>query len=277
MTVKHWGENPVGTWTIRVSDQGASSNFNGSFLGWNMVFWGSAVDPTKTTLFEVPLDEVDVVLPPHESPPPPPPSSSMASPTSTERGRPTAHLPGDHGEAPGENTNATFPGSEDAAVSPFPSPSPSGTSTPTADEGWFSDMSNLVKSQAWFFGAVGAVAVFGLGLGVYFWRRRVQARRLRDYSSLPEGDELPMSGVRGGRLAGGGGPRTKELYDAFGEVSDGEEEDADEQTRLRSGYEDEHRAGGSRGQYRDEPEGAPLGGAASPDKGSDGSWEHASS
>ncbi|KAJ7827516.1 hypothetical protein B0H14DRAFT_3873676 [Mycena olivaceomarginata] len=250
MTVKHWGENPVGTWTIRVSDQGASSNFNGSFPGLE-----------HGTLCSRRMNR----LPRRHR------ASSMASPTSTERGRPTAHLPGDHGEAPGENTNATFPGSEDAAVSPFPSPSPSGTSTPTADEGWFSDMSNLVKSQAWFFGAVGAVAVFGLGLGVYFWRRRVQARGLRDYSSLPEGDELPMSGVRGGRLAGGGGPRTKELYDAFGEVSDGEEDDADEQTRLRSGYEDEHRAG--------RVEGAVSGrarrvrrweDAASPDKGAMG-------
>ncbi|KAJ7256538.1 kex protein [Mycena haematopus] len=283
MSVKHWGEDPVGEWTIKVSDQGPGSKFNGSFLGWNMMFWGSAVDPTKTTLFEVPLDEVEIMLPPHESPPAPPPSSSMVVPTTTKQhAKPTAHLPGDHGDAPGENTNATFPGQQEDTTNTTNSSVPSGSSTPTADEGWFSDMSNLLKSQAWFFGALGAVAVFGLAAGLYFWRRRVQARRLRDYSSLPEGDELPMSGVRGGRLAGGGG-RTKELYDAFGEVSDGEEDDADEQTRLRSGYEDDNRAGGSRGQYRDEPgtEGGAshsrAGGAASPDKGSDGSWEHASS
>ncbi|KAF7338016.1 PHOMO B domain-containing protein [Mycena venus] len=286
MSVKHWGENPVGEWTIKVSDQGPGSKFNGSFLGWNMVFWGSAIDPSKATQYEVPLDEVDVVLPPHESPPPPPPSPTMSAATSTKQhAKPTAHLPGDHGDAAGENTNATFPGQQEDTTIPSVSPLPSGSSTPTADEGWFSDMSNLVKSQRWFFGAVGAVAVFGIAAGLYFWRRRVQARRLRDYSSLPEGDALPMSSVRTGRLAGGG-PRTKELYDAFGEVSD-DDDDADEQTRLRSGYEDDHRAGGSRGrpgQYRDEPEvegdGAShsrAGGAASPDKGSDGSWEHASS
>ncbi|KAJ7940288.1 peptidase S8/S53 domain-containing protein [Mycena leptocephala] len=275
MSVKHWGEDPVGEWTIKVSDQGSSSN-NGSFLGWNMVFWGSAIDPSKTTLFDVPQDEVDVVLPPYESPPP---SPTMSAVTSTKQhAKPTAHLPGDHGDAAGENTNATFPGQEDTAV-PSLSPSPSASHSPTADEGWFSDMSNLVKSQAWFFGAIGMVVVFGLAAGLYFWRRRVL--RLRNYRSLPEGDELPMSGVRGGRLSGG--PRTKELYDAFGEVSDDDEDDADEQTRLRSGYEDDHRVGGSRGgpaQYRDEPEGGAshsrAEGAASPDKGSDGSWEHAS-
>ncbi|KAJ7766898.1 peptidase S8/S53 domain-containing protein [Mycena metata] len=279
MSVKHWGENPVGDWSIKVNDQGPASGHNGSFLGWNMVFWGSAVDPSKTTLFEVPSDDDDTVLPPHETPRPKPPTPT----TTKQHTKPTANLPGDHGDAPGENTNATFPGQpqEDTTI-PSASPSPSGTSTPTADEGWFSDMSGLLKSQAWFFGAAGAVVIFGLAAGIYFWRRRVRMRK--DYATLPA-DELPMSGVRGGRVGGGG--RTKELYDAFGEVSDDDEE-ADEQTRL---YEDEQGASGSRGrtpgQYRDEPEGAGAaatashsraGGAASPDEGSpsDGSWEHAS-
>ncbi|KAJ7085743.1 peptidase S8/S53 domain-containing protein [Mycena belliarum] len=278
MTVKHWGENPVGDWTIKVSDQKSPAH-NGSFLGWNMILWGSSIDPSKATLYEVPLDDADVVLPPHETPPPSPTSSAAIS--TKQHAKPTAHLPGDHGDAPGENTNATFPGQADTTI-PSPSPSLAASSTPTADEGWFSDMSNLVKSQAWFFGAVGAVAVFGIAAGVYFWRRRVQ-QRLRNYSTLPEGDELPMSGVRGGRLSGG--PRTKELYDAFGEVSEDEEDDADEQTRLRAGYDDDAPAGVARGppsQYRDDPEiggSHPRTGATSPDEGSpsDGSWEHASS
>ncbi|KAJ6618790.1 peptidase S8/S53 domain-containing protein [Mycena sp. CBHHK59/15] len=278
MSVKHWGEDPVGQWTIKVSDQ-ASEAHNGSFLGWNMAFWGSAIDASKATLYDVPSDDADTVLPPHETPPPTP-TTSLATSTKTHS-KPTAHLPGDHGTAPGENTNATFPGQEDTAV-PGGLPSPSPSTTPTADEGWFADMSTLVSSQAWFFGAVGAVALFGLAAGVYFWRRRVLRLRLRDYATLPAGDSVPMAGVRNGRL--GGGPRTKELYDAFGEVSDDdEEEDADEQTRLRSGFADD--AGGSRGRppvYRDEPEvgvsRSRATGAASPDEGSpsDGSWEHAS-
>jgi len=234
-----------------------------------MVFWGSAIDSSKATLYEVPHDDADTALPPHDTPRP---SPTMSAATSTKQhAKPTAHLPGDHGDAPGENTNATYPGQEDTTI-PSASPSPTSPSTPTADEGWFSDMSNLLKSQAWFFGAVGAVAIFGIAAGIYFWRRRVL--RLRNYSTVPEGDELPMSGVRNGRLSGG---RTKELYDAFGEVSDDDEDDADEQTRLRPDYGDEPR--GRPSQYRDEPEHsrAGLGGAASPDEGSpsDGSWEHA--
>ncbi|KAJ7490960.1 alpha-1,2-mannosidase, putative subfamily [Mycena latifolia] len=122
----------------------------------------------------------------------------------------------------------------------------------SADEG---DMSNSsVKSQAWFFGAVGTLAIFCIAAGIYFWRHRV--RRLRDYATLPAGDE--------------------------------DDEDADEQTRLRARYGDDARAqaAGSRGrlsQYRDDPEmGAShsrAGGATSPEERSpsDGSWEHASS
>ncbi|KAJ7074135.1 peptidase S8/S53 domain-containing protein [Mycena amicta] len=252
------GENPIGDWNIKVSDQ-ASDNFNGSFLGWNMVFWGSAVDSSKATaLFEVPHDEDDVALPPHDSPRPSPTKSAATS--TKQYAKPTAHLPGDHGTAPGENSNATFP--DNAAVVSSAAPSASGTptasSTPTADEGWFSDMSNLVRNQVWFF---------------------ARERRRNDYASLPAGDELPMSGL-GGRLSSGGA-RTKELYDAFGEVSDDEDEDADEETRLnaRSGYQDVPRAT-SRSpetQYRDEPEESHRGsGAASPEGASDGSWEHAS-
>ncbi|KAJ7137686.1 peptidase S8/S53 domain-containing protein [Mycena epipterygia] len=275
MSVKHWGEDPVGSWTITVSDQG-SAEHNGTFLGWNMVLWGSAIDPSKVTSYEVPLDEVDSMLPP--APDTPRPSPTMSAATSTKQhAKPTAHLPGDHGDAAGENTNATFPGQEDTAIpSESPSPSPTASSTPTADEGWFSDIANLASSQLWFFGAVGTVALFGLAAGLYFWRRRVL--RLRNYKTLPAGDELPMSGVRGGRPSGGA--RTKELYDAFGEVSEDEDDDADEQTRLRSGYEDEAPRGRP-GQYRDEPEvGAShsrAGGSASPEEGSpsDGSWEHA--
>ncbi|KAJ7510200.1 peptidase S8/S53 domain-containing protein [Mycena galericulata] len=270
MSVKHWGEDPVGDWTIKVSDQGSTTH-NGSFLGWNMVFWGSAIDPSKATEYVVPHDDADTVLPPPDTPRPSPTTSAATS--TKQHAKPTAHLPGDHGDAPGENTNATFPGGQEDTTIPSASPSPTSSSTPTADEGWFSDMSNLLKSQAWFFGAVGAVAVFGIAAGIYFWRRRV---RLRNYSTLPAGDELPMSGVRSGRLSGG---RTKELYDAFGEVSDDDDDDADEQTHLRSGYGDEAR--GRPSQYRDEPDvgsHSRAGGAASPDEGSpsDGSWEHAS-
>ncbi|KAI0077117.1 hypothetical protein K474DRAFT_1662048 [Panus rudis PR-1116 ss-1] len=284
MTVKHWDENPVGTWTIRVSDQHREGQ-NGTFLGWTMTLWGSVIDESKVKEYDIPV--LDQTLPPlldhHDSP---------ATPTTTKaHPKPTEHLPPDHGAAEGEAHKPAFPGSskpEDAVENP------SGTLTPTPDEGWFSDLSNLVTNQAWFFIAIGAVVIFGVAVGIFFWRRAVQRRRLQ-YSSLP-GDEMAMSSVSGR-------PRTKELYDAFGEVSD--DEDADESTGLRpggpmaerssvglayhSGFlddDDPSTAGGPRtGQYRDEPDQpephdkdrphSPESHASGSGSG-DGSWEHAS-
>ncbi|KAJ7864867.1 galactose-binding domain-like protein [Mycena olivaceomarginata] len=69
MTIKHW--NIVGDWTLTVSDQ-ASAEHNGTFLGWNMVFWGSVIDSAKAVLYEF--------FPPHEEPQPLP-SASTTKPT----------------------------------------------------------------------------------------------------------------------------------------------------------------------------------------------------
>ncbi|KAG6854699.1 hypothetical protein C0991_002410 [Blastosporella zonata] len=282
MSVKHWGEDPVGNWTIKVSDQETPETSNGAFLGWNMKFWGSTIDPAKALTFEVPL--VDNVLPVHIVPP------VFPTPTITSTkvlSKPTAHLPDDHGTAPGENTNPAF----SSAL-----PGPTSTPVPSADVGWFPSLSNLVASQKWFFGAIGAVALFAIGMGVFFWRRR--KARLAHYNALPAGDDLSMSALATGRrstLPTGNRP-TRELYDAFGELSD-DDEDADEGAALRgnqphervdrlgfhSGFLDDEpsTAGGApTPKYRDEPEREPerrdsASRPSSPD-GSGGSWEHAS-
>jgi len=156
--------------------------------------------------------------------------------------------------------------------------------TPTPDEGWFSDMSNLVSNQRWFFGTMGAVVLFGIGAGIFFWRRMSR----RTYAALSAGDDLPMTSVsRDSR------PRARELYDAFGEVSD--DEDAGEETRLRPGgqmseglvfhseflEDDDPYPASSSPAYRDDPEkghsASPDVRSMSPESGSgDGSWEHAS-
>jgi kexin len=85
MSVKHWGEDPIGEWTLRVSDQNDTSH-TGSFLGWNMMFWGSTIDASKAKKYE--LQPVEDVLPPigeHIRPviPDSPPSAVAFAPTST--------------------------------------------------------------------------------------------------------------------------------------------------------------------------------------------------
>jgi kexin len=184
-----------------------------------MTLWGSTRDPTNVKTYTVPL--IDTLLPPVET--------HTTTPTSTSStktlAKPTAHLPGDHGTAEGENHKPAF--------SPNPSAVTS-TSTPTPDEGWFSDMSNLVSNNKWFFGAIGAVLIFGIAALVYFWRRRLARWKRGHYTSLRADDDVAMDNINRDGRWGAAGPPARELYDAFGEV-DEDDEDADEETGLRSG------------------------------------------
>ncbi|KAJ3872164.1 peptidase S8/S53 domain-containing protein [Lentinula edodes] len=246
MSVKHWGENPVGTWTIRVSDQSHSNAQSvGSFIGWSMVLWGTALDATKARLYEFPTYEKDSdrwIFPPVEDNNPD--DGSEVPSTTRLPTRPTDHLPEDHGTAEGEASKPAFGGGSSNSSSP--------TSTPTADEGYFADLSKLSSNQKWFGGAIAIVVLFGLSAAVYFWQRRRAIRRKMAYESLAGNDEVPMTsmmessalvgggagGGRGNSTASGRVPRsgrTRELYDAFGDVSDSDEddEDANEETRLR--------------------------------------------
>ncbi|XP_006458038.1 hypothetical protein AGABI2DRAFT_199236 [Agaricus bisporus var. bisporus H97] len=215
MSVKHWGEDPVGDWTIRVSDQNEVEKNNGSFLGWNMIFWGSAINTDKTRLFEV--EDVEDVLPPTKAPMRPIlPSASMT----TQYTKPTSHLPPVDGDMKDENSQPS---------SPSASPDATATDVPTAP-GWFDEMSRLLSNSKWFFGALSLVILFGVGVGVFFCLRRRKRREQSSYGRLAN-DDVSMAGL-GNR---GGNGRTRELYDAFGEVSE-DEEDADETTKLRGTY-----------------------------------------
>jgi kexin len=162
---------------------------------------------------------------------------------------------------------------------------------PTADEGWFSDMSSLVSNQRWVFGAAGVVLLFGVIAAVFLCRRaRLHRRAAGHYSALP-GDDVALSAMSRG---GGGAPRTKELYDAFGEHDD--DDDADENTGLRvsspggatpglgfhEGFLDDEDPHTPRTAptpaYRDEPDqrDSPVGsGSGSRSESGDGSWVHA--
>jgi kexin len=158
-------------------------------------------------------------------------------------------------------------------------------------------MSSLVSNQKWVFGAAGIVILFGVLAGVFLCRRGAQRRRATgQYSALPD-DEVALGTMPHG--SGRRTPRTKELYDAFGE---NEEDEADETTGLRGlspggaapglgfheGFLDDEDPNTPRTApspaYRDEPEtretppgrGAGSSGSGSVSDSGDGSWEHAS-
>ena len=251
-----------------------------------MSLWGSAIDPTIKKNYDISLFETLLPALPTSTPHPGQPSA-----TSKTHPKPTDHLPDNHGTAEGEAEKPAFGSGDENDISQSNPADPNASMTPTPDEGWFSDMSNLVSDQKWFFAAIGAVAIFGIATGIFFWRRAVRRRRAA-YASLPAGDDVAM------RSLPHGAPRTKELYDAFGEPSD--DEDADEETGLRGGRPQDRSPGGlgfhsgflddeephtasspHHAQYRDEPEElrehrASPSGSGSRSGSADGSWEHAS-
>jgi kexin len=243
-----------------------------------MSLFGSVIDPSKVELWTVPDDPVD----PNTLPPPSTTTAALSTQrpsatTSKQYPKPTEHLPDDHDKAEGEAHKPAFPGNNTSNNSTGPA------GAPTPDEGYFAHMSDLLKSQTWLIAALGAVVLFVIGAGVYVYKRR---SRSSHYAALG-GDDVAMSQVR----AGGGG--TRELYDAFGELSDGDS-DADEEMALRArdterdglryhdGFLDDEDEEKER--YVDAPRGEEEGsertaggaGTRSPGEESGTSWEHAS-
>jgi kexin len=246
-----------------------------------MNLWGECYDPHKAKKYELEVDD----------------DAQHTLPTEKTKvhPKPTLNLPSDHGAAPGETTKVTFPTTTDedsSLISGMPD---------APDEGTFNHIYDLLSDSTWLVGAIGVVVLFTLGAGIFFWLRRRRLQKRNAYSALSGGDDVRMrsldrdSSARAGLLGGRGSGNTRELYDAFGVLSDEEDqEDDEEESALRGaggGYDAHPRrglgyhegfldddgpptAGTPSGLYRDEPELVPPG-RDSPGSG-DGSWQDAS-
>ncbi|KAF5380951.1 hypothetical protein D9615_004128 [Tricholomella constricta] len=184
MSIKHWGEDPIGDWTIKVSDQNSTVE-SGKFLGWKMKFWGTTIDPAKAEKFEVPV--VDNILPPINDPHRP----VVDTPTITEQhAKPTAFLPTED-----EVKTSTSSTTSSRTQEPTKTPStPAGNTEQEKDESFFADMTRVVSSHKALFGGIGAISMMGLVAGAFFFRRR--QGRLKNYASLP-GDAHAMTSIDG--------------------------------------------------------------------------------
>ncbi|KAF7363769.1 PHOMO B domain-containing protein [Mycena sanguinolenta] len=209
MTIKHWGEDVVGDWTLRVSDQ-ASATHSGSFLGWDMVFWGSVVDSAKAVLYEITHE--DPVLPPHDEPQQPQPRPS----TTKSYVKPTVYLTTEDGSTTttsaavqptsSTNVNEDVEGSATLDVLPTASKEPSQISI----------IMDGLTHKLWTY--IFLLILASLVGGIVLWRCRVRALHRTPYMSLP-GDGLGNGvsmGERGGRRST-------------------DSDDADERTGLNSG------------------------------------------
>jgi len=287
------GEDPVGKWTITVSDS-VNPDKTGRFIAWALQLWGESVDPSLAKQWQ-PAEEGA------------PDEEEIGSPPTTtgtqKKPKPTDHLPEDHGDAEGEAHKPGLGGGSSAENGQEDATEPSDQ----IDEGFFNGIQSLGSSSTWIAGAGMIVVLVGAGLGAFFFfRARSRKRNLFGLSNNGEGargayqpvgdDDVPMGLLDRGRrkLAGGEGQGSKELYDAFGDgPSDDSDDGRDDNEGAALRYHDDFlgddendgdRSPGLPG-YRDEPEDDVLGkrgeGSGTPQRdlrsqsGSSSSWQDA--
>ncbi|KAL7418561.1 pheromone processing endoprotease [Cryptotrichosporon argae] len=231
MSLKHWDENPAGTWTITVRDR-VHPDKTGRFIAWALQLWGEAVDESKAKLW-APAEEGQ-----------PDEEETGSDPTAvSQKPKPTDHLPDDHGQASGEATQP-FGG-----VTTVDTAEPTASPSATVDEGWFDGMEGLRSNSAWLAGAASVVVLAVAGTALFFvLRARRRRRNLFGLANSGEGgrgayapvsgEDVPMGILERGRrrFMGNKEDEAKELYDAFGDGpsdDDEDEEGLDERTALQ--------------------------------------------
>ncbi|KAK0947698.1 pheromone processing endoprotease [Friedmanniomyces endolithicus] len=259
MSVAHWGESGVGSWTVVVKDTNVNEH-NGTFTDWKLKLWGEGIDAASQGLLPMPTehdddDHDDMHIPAVGT-------TSVAVPTET--GMPEGN-PDDHQHRPVNSklpvvsatatptATATPPpstGNEDNKVDEKPdTPTTSATPTPTSSSSAsdhllphiFPTFGVTKKTQLWIYGSATLILIFLCALGGYFLhirrkrRRWMTAGRADDYGFEMVGGEEDDDHDGGGGAAVNGNGRAKKatagrLYDAFApagaEDSDREEEDA---------------------------------------------------
>jgi len=277
MSVKHWDENPLGTWTIRVSDP-LNPDTKGKFLGWNMVFWGSSTDTDTSAQsdshkFELPPDDGNVFPPPDdfkdddeaESQETTSIVTTTTSSTTIQSASPSTTR---SYSKPTHGLSSTEVGQETSVLDAVVTSTATATSSSTATS---KPNLDLFLFENPFFVYVGLFFFVLIGIVIYFWlrRRRMQKMNYEELAVAP-GEDLPMSRIpRGERGA-------REMYTAFDEGSDDDDEDAGvEQPMLRNPQPRES------SRYQDEMAESELEaqdkrfGNDRDDSASSGSWEHA--
>ncbi len=174
MSVAHWGESGIGTWTVIVKDVKAGNQKTGNFTDWKLRLWGECIDASKAKLRPIPTehddDDHDVIddHPAH--------TTSVSIPAGTQ---PTmTSLPDDHPDRPvnqkptqtlTDGAQATTSSSATASAEPenfLPSPFPTfGVSK---------------RTQVWIYGSLALILVFIAGLGTYLFIAR--RKRLKQQS-----------------------------------------------------------------------------------------------
>jgi kexin len=228
MSVVHWGETGIGTWTIIVKDTNVNE-FNGTFVDWRLNLWGECIDSVLQELHPMPDEHDDD----HETAIPDVSTTSIGpGPTNTD----LPATPSDHIDRP-TKPKPDVSGTTTVAAPPSVTLPPTSTSeadvadpTHTVSDSFlpsfFPTFGVGPKTQIWIYGSIVLIVLFCAGLGAYFvvQRRRQKRNNPRDdyeFEILDDDDpDNPgMNGHAGGKK---GKRRAGELYDAFAGESDEE-------------------------------------------------------
>ncbi|KAI6865279.1 hypothetical protein KC338_g5178 [Hortaea werneckii] len=282
MSVAHWGENPVGKWTVVVKDALVNEH-KGSFTDWRLRLWGESIDGDNQDLLPMPTEHDDDD---HDQDIHYPGATTTSVAMHNQTGAPPGN-PSDHPNRPVNSkvktsstavatpTQTILPPVEDekpassSSPSPSPSASPSPTSSPTSEHllpHIFPTFGVTKTTQAWIYGSLSLILIFLVAFGAWWYRQRRKRHWMTrdDYSFEMVGHDEDDSRGDGTRAAAGGAsgngrPKAKQLYDAFAPDSS-EDEFGDEEPFHVGSDEDEgddgegRRSGGrySGARYRDD-------------------------
>ncbi|GAM82694.1 hypothetical protein ANO11243_006770 [Dothideomycetidae sp. 11243] len=263
MSVAHWGESGVGTWTVIVKDTNVNDH-EGQFTDWRLRLWGESIDGEKQELLPMPNNnDDDDHDSDHTTVTAETTTHGQTHPTGEPEGNPDDHIDRPVNNKPGDITSAssmTTATSSPSISTPTKTPEeddlkdskPEATSKPNFLPSPFPTFNASRKTQIWIYGAIALIVVFCVSLGIWYALTRRRARRnARDeyeFEMLDE-DDANDDGARSGLMNGAGGARKKnrragELYDAFAEGSEDEDVfsvgDEEEDDRYRDDVRGEH-------------------------------------
>lgn len=251
MSVAHWGESGIGTWTVIVKDT-VVNDHSGHFTDWRLKLWGESKDPAKQGLLPLP-DEHDDDNHDVETTSALVGTTSIDVPTQTGApdGNPTDHIDRpvngkvssttDSTSLPTTATSTAANAETTAELSEEPTPEPTAEpdldSKPSEDSTFlpspFPTFGVSKRTQIWIYGALALIGIFCASLGIWYTltrrRRERNARDEYEFEMLND-EEVDDDGAPNGTNGFGTGSRAKgkqragELYDAFAEGSEDEED-----------------------------------------------------
>ncbi|KAI1338284.1 peptidase S8/S53 domain-containing protein [Xylariaceae sp. FL0016] len=238
MSVAHWGESGVGTWTLIVRDTKVNEH-KGTFTDWHLKLWGESIDADKATLLPMPSENDDADHDVTSTATPPAATTTLSPDPATTNTAVTTELPSDHPDRPVKPSNTA--GSSGATATDT---EVEAAETTSAESSWLPSFLPSLgvssRTQVWIYGALVLIVAFCAGLGGWLWwvrRKRLQNNPMDGYDFEPlnadETEGLNGGGEKGPRRRGG------ELYDAFAGGSEDEDEEDDHRSLVSADSDDE--------------------------------------